>query len=114
MISINDELLRRVANDFDTMLNATIERMKEHQEQKGEVTLKVTLELYKDYIVGEDDQKITVDVPSISHHVKSKWSGGNDFKGAIIEPLLLIGKSKEEYHIIRRKDAQISMFDNDD
>lgn len=113
MISINDELLRRVANDFDTMLNATIERVKEHHEQKGEVTLKVTIELHKDFIIGEDEKKITVDVPAISHHVKSKWSGGNDFKGAIIEPLILVGKSKEEYQIIRRKDDQISIFDEE-
>lgn len=113
MISINDELLRRVANDFDTMFNATIERMKEHQEEKGEVTLKVTIELSKDFINGEDDKQLTVDVPSISHHVKGKWSGGNDFKGAIIEPLLLIGKEKEEYNLIRRRDAQISMFDEE-
>lgn len=113
MISINDELLIRVANDFDTMLNATIQRMKEHQEDKAEVTLKLTIELTKDSIPKEDDDEILVDVPHFSHKVKSKWTGGRDFEGAIIEPLYIIGNDKEEYHLIRKKDAQISMFEED-
>lgn len=113
MISINDELLRRVSSDFDIMLNATIKRMKEHFEDKAEVTLKLTIEMTKDSIPTEDDEAILVDVPHFSHKVKSKWTGGKDFEGAIIEPLYLIGNDKEEYHLIRRKDAQISMFEED-
>lgn len=117
MISINDELLRRVSSDFDIMLNATIKRMKEHFEDKAEVTLKLTIEMTKESISKEEEDgeidKILVDVPHFSHKVKSKWTGGKDFEGAIIEPLYLIGNDKEEYHLIRRKDAQISMFEED-
>lgn len=113
MLSIKDELLQRVVDDFDTMLNATVERMKEHQEDKGEVTLKLTIQLDKDYIVNDEGEQIPVDVPIFEHTVKSKWSGGQDFKGAITERLFLVGKEKEEYHLVRRKDAQLSMFDQD-
>ena len=95
------------------MLNATIKRMKEHFEDKAEVTLKLTIEMTKDSIPNGNDEEILVDVPHFSHKVKSKWTGGKDFEGAIIEPLYLIGNDNEEYHLIRRKDAQISMFEKD-
>lgn len=110
MISIKDELLQRVVNDFDTMLNATIERMKEHQEEKAEITLKLTIELTKESIL-DNDKEVPVDVPHFSHKVRSKWTGGKDFEGAIVEPLVIIGQSMEEYHLVRRKDAQVSLFD---
>ena len=113
MLSINDPLMGKVASDFDLMLNATVQRMKEHQEEKGEVTLKLTIELTKDSIPKEDDEAIWVDVPHFKHKVKAKWTGGNDFEGSILEPLYLI-KDEEEYHLIRKKEAQISMFENEE
>lgn len=115
MLSIKDPLLSRVVDDFDMMLNATIERMKEHHEEKGEITLKLNIELTKDRLDDPEnpERKIPVDVPHIGHKVKSKWSGGRDFEGAVTESMCLVGKEKEDYRLIRRKDAQISMFEGD-
>jgi len=112
MLSIRDEMLHRVIVDFDMMLNATLERMKEHGEEKGEVTLKLTIEMKKDRIEIED-KVVVVDEPHISHKVKSKWSGGRDFEGAVTEQMYIIGKEKEDYQLIKKKDVQMSMFDDD-
>jgi hypothetical protein len=113
MISIKDRLLLRVAEDFDTMLNKALEKMTQDKIKEGEVTLKLKIDIRRSSL-KEGGKEVNTVEPGFSHKVKSKLISSGQFEGAVLEALCLIGNSEENFELVEKKDAQISMFEKEE
>ena len=115
-LSLKGVTFTPVVEAFDRRLLATLDRMRKQGLNEGSVTLKISIELWKQFPIDEDGQEHEVFVPTFEHEVssqivqKDKASGkiDEDFvlvRGADGMPALVSRDSENLFDMVERKEA---------
>ena len=115
-LSLKGDTFTPVVEAFDRRLLATLDRMRKQGLQEGSITLRLNIELWKQFPIDEDGQEHEVFVPSFEHEVssqivqKDKASGkiDEDFvlvRGADGLPALVSRDSENLFDMVERKEA---------
>lgn len=119
-LSLKGDTFTPVVEAFDRRLLATLDRMRKQGLQEGSITLRLNIELWKQFPIDEDGQEHEIFVPTFDHEVssqivqKDKASGkiDEDFvlvRGADGLPALVSRDSENLFDMVERKEAK----DND-
>ena len=115
-LSLKGDTFTPVVEAFDRRLLATLDRMRKQGLQEGSITLRLNIELWKQFPIDEDGQEHEVFVPTFEHEVssqivqKDKASGkiDEDFvlvRGADGLPALVSRDSENLFDMVERKEA---------
>lgn len=115
-LSLKGDTFTPVVEAFDRRLLATLDRMRKQGLNEGSVTLKISIELWKQFPIDEDGQEHEIFVPTFDHEVssqivqKDKASGkiDEDFvlvRGADGLPALVSRDSENIFDMVERKEA---------
>lgn len=115
-LSLRGDTFTPVVEAFDRRLLATLDRMRKQELTEGSVTLKISIELWKQFPIDEDGQENEIFVPTFDHEVssqivqKDKTSGkiDKDFvlvRGADGLPALVSRDSENLFDMVERKEA---------
>lgn len=115
-LSLRGDTFTPVVEAFDRRLLATLDRMRKQELTEGSVTLKISIELWKQFPIDEDGQEHEIFVPTFDHEVssqivqKDKASGkiDEDFvlvRGADGLPALVSRDSENLFDMVERKEA---------
>lgn len=115
-LSLKGDTFTPVVEAFDRRLLATLDRMRKQGLNEGSVTLKISIELWKQFPIDEDGQEHEIFVPTFDHEVssqivqKDKASGkiDEDFvlvRGADGLPALVSRDSENLFDMVERKEA---------
>lgn len=116
-LSLRGDTFTPVVEAFDRRLLATLDRMRKQGLNEGSVTLKISIELRKQFPIDEDGQEHEIFVPTFDHEVssqivqKDKASGkiDEDFvlvRGADGLPALVSRDSDNLFDMVERKEAE--------
>ena len=116
-LSLKGDTFTPVVEAFDRRLLATLDRMRKQELTEGSVTLKISIELWKQFPIDEDGQEHEVFVPTFDHEVssqivqKDKTSGkiDKDFvlvRGADGLPALVSRDSDNLFDMVERMEAE--------
>lgn len=115
-LSLKGDTFTPVVEAFDRRLLATLDRMRKQGLQEGSITLRLNIELWKQFPIDEDGQEHEIFVPTFDHEVssqivqKDKASGkiDEDFvlvRGADGLPALVSRDSENLFDMVERKEA---------
>ena len=115
-LSLRGDTFTPVVEAFDRRLLATLDRMRKQGLNEGSVTLKISIELWKQFPIDEDGKEHEIFVPTFDHEVssqivqKDKASGkiDEDFvlvRGADGLPALVSRDSENIFDMVERKEA---------
>lgn len=115
-LSLRGDTFTPVVEAFDRRLLATLDRMRKQGLQEGSITLRINIELWKQFPIDEDGQEHEIFVPTFDHEVssqivqKDKASGkiDEDFvlvRGADGLPALVSRDSENLFDMVERKEA---------
>ena len=115
-LSLRGDTFTPVVEAFDRRLMATLDRMRKQGLQEGSITLRINIELWKQFPIDEDGQEHEIFVPTFDHEVssqivqKDKASGkiDEDFvlvRGADGLPALVSRDSENLFDMVERKEA---------
>ena len=115
-LSLKGDTFTPVVEAFDRRLLATLDRMRKQGRQEGSITLRLNIELWKQFPIDEDGQEHEIFVPTFDHEVssqivqKDKASGkiDEDFvlvRGADGLPALVSRDSENLFDMVERKEA---------
>lgn len=115
-LSLKGDTFTPVVEAFDRRLLATLDRMRKQGLQEGSITLRINIELWKQFPIDEDGQEHEIFVPTFDHEVssqivqKDKASGkiDEDFvlvRGADGLPALVSRDSENLFDMVERKEA---------
>ena len=116
-LSLRGDTFTPVVEAFDRRLLATLDRMRKQELTEGSVTLKISIELWKQFPIDEDGQEHEIFVPTFDHEVssqivqKDKTSGkiDKDFvlvRGADGLPALVSRDSDNLFDMVERMEAE--------
>ena len=116
-LSLRGDTFTPVVEAFDRRLLATLDRMRKQGLQEGSITLRLNIELWKQFPIDEDGQEHEVFVPTFEHEVssqivqKDKASGkiDEDFvlvRGADGLPALVSRDSENLFDMVERQEAK--------
>lgn len=116
-LSLKGDTFTPVVEAFDRRLLATLDRMRKQGLQEGSITLRLNIELWKQFPIDEDGQEHEIFVPTFDHEVssqivqKDKASGkiDEDFvlvRGADGLPALVSRDSENLFDMVERKEAK--------
>ena len=116
-LSLRGDTFTPVVEAFDRRLLATLDRMRKQELTEGSVTLKTSIELWKQFPIDEDGQEHEIFVPTFDHEVssqivqKDKTSGkiDKDFvlvRGADGLPALVSRDSDNLFDMVERMEAE--------
>lgn len=116
-LSLRGDTFTPVVEAFDRRLLATLDRMRKQELTEGSVTLKISIELWKQFPIDEDGQENEIFVPTFDHEVssqivqKDKTSGkiDKDFvlvRGADGLPALVSRDSDNLFDMVERMEAE--------
>lgn len=116
-LSLRGDTFTPVVEAFDRRLLATLDRMRKQELTEGSVTLKISIELWKQFPIDEDGQEHEIFVPTFDHEVssqivqKDKASGkiDEDFvlvRGADGLPALVSRDSENLFDMVERQEAK--------
>ena len=116
-LSLRGDTFTPVVEAFDRRLLATLDRMRKQGLQEGSITLRLNIELWKQFPIDEDGQEHEVFVPTFEHEVssqivqKDKASGkiDEDFvlvRGADGLPALVSRDSENLFDMVERQEAE--------
>ena len=115
-LSLRGDTFTPVVEAFDRRLLATLDRMRKQGLEEGSITLRINIELWKQFPIDEDRQEHEIFVPTFDHEVssqivqKDKASGkiDEDFvlvRGADGLPALVSRDSENLFDMVERKEA---------
>lgn len=115
-LSLKGDTFTPVVEAFDRRLLATLDRMRKQGLQEGSITLRLNIELWKQFPIDEDGQEHEIFVPTFDHEVsrqivqKDKASGkiDEDFvlvRGADGLPALVSRDSENLFDMVERMEA---------
>lgn len=115
-LSLRGDTFTPVVEAFDRRLLATLDRMRKQGLEEGSITLRINIELWKQFPIDEDGQEHEIFVPTFDHEVssqivqKDKASGkiDEDFvlvRGADGLPALVSRDSENLFDMVERKEA---------
>ena len=116
-LSLRGDTFTPVVEAFDRRLLASLDRMRKQELTEGSVTLKISIELWKQFPIDEDGQEHEIFVPTFDHEVssqivqKDKTSGkiDKDFvlvRGADGLPALVSRDSDNLFDMVERMEAE--------
>ena len=116
-LSLRGDTFTPVVEAFDRRLLATLDRMRKQELTEGSVTLKISIELWKQFPIDEDGQEHEIFVPTFDHEVssqivqKDKTSGKKDkdfvlVRGADGLPALVSRDSDNLFDMVERMEAE--------
>lgn len=116
-LSLKGDTFTPVVEAFDRRLLATLDRMRKQGLQEGSITLRLNIELWKQFPIDEDGQEHEIFVPTFDHEVssqivqKDKASGkiDEDFvlvRGADGLPALVSRDSENLFDMVERQEAK--------
>ena len=89
-LSLKGDTFTPVVEAFDRRLLATLDRMRKQGLQEGSITLRLNIELWKQFPIDEDGQEHEVFVPSFEHEVSSQIVQKDKASGKIDEDFVLV------------------------
>ena len=89
-LSLKGDTFTPVVEAFDRRLLATLDRMRRQGLQEGSITLRLNIELSKQWPIDEDGQEHEVFVPSFEHEVSSQIVQKDKASGKIDEDFVLV------------------------
>lgn len=89
-LSLRGDTFTPVVEAFDRRLLATLDRMRKQELTEGSVTLKISIELWKQFPIDEDGQEHEIFVPTFDHEVSSQIVQKDKASGKIDEDFVLV------------------------
>ena len=89
-LSLKGDTFTPVVEAFDRRLLATLDRMRKQGLQEGSITLRLNIELWKQFPIDEDGQEHEVFVPTFEHEVSSQIVQKDKTSGKIDEDFVLV------------------------
>ena len=89
-LSLRGDTFTPVVEAFDRRLLATLDRMRKQELTEGSVTLKISIELWKQFPIDEDGQEHEIFVPTFDHEVSSQIVQKDKASGKIDEDVVLV------------------------
>lgn len=89
-LSLKGDTFTPVVESFDRRLLATLDRMRKQGLNEGSVTLKISIELWKQFPIDEDGQEHEIFVPTFDHEVSSQIVQKDKASGKIDEDFVLV------------------------
>lgn len=89
-LSLKGDTFTPVVEAFDRRLLATLDRMRKQGLNEGSVTLKISIELWKQFPIDEDGQEHEIFVPTFDHEVSSQIVQKDKASGKIDEDFVLV------------------------
>ena len=89
-LSLRGDTFTPVVEAFDRRLLATLDRMRKQGLNEGSVTLKISIELWKQFPIDEDGQEHEIFVPTFDHEVSSQIVQKDKASGKIDEDFVLV------------------------
>lgn len=89
-LSLRGDTFTPVVESFDRRLLATLDRMRKQGLNEGSVTLKISIELWKQFPIDEDGQEHEIFVPTFNHEVSSQIVQKDKASGKIDEDFVLV------------------------
>lgn len=89
-LSLRGDTFTPVVEAFDRRLLATLDRMRKQGLNEGSVTLKISIELRKQFPIDEDGQEHEIFVPTFDHEVSSQIVQKDKASGKIDEDFVLV------------------------
>ena len=89
-LSLKGDTFTPVVEAFDRRLLATLDRMRKQGLQEGSITLRLNIELWKQFPIDEDGQEHEVFVPTFDHEVSSQIVQKDKTSGKIDEDFVLV------------------------
>ena len=89
-LSLKGDTFTPVVEAFDRRLLATLDRMRKQGLQEGSITLRLNIELWKQFPIDEDGQEHEIFVPTFDHEVSSQIVQKDKASGKIDEDFVLV------------------------
>ena len=89
-LSLRGDTFTPVVEAFDPRLLATLDRMRKQELTEGSVTLKISIELWKQFPIDEDGQEHEIFVPTFDHEVSSQIVQKDNTSGKIDKDFVLV------------------------
>lgn len=89
-LSLKGDTFTPVVESFDRRLLATLDRMRKQGLQEGSITLRLNIELWKQFPIDEDGQEHEIFVPTFDHEVSSQIVQKDKASGKIDEDFVLV------------------------
>lgn len=89
-LSLRGDTFTPVVEAFDRRLLATLDRMRKQGLQEGSITLRINIELWKQFPIDEDGQEHEIFVPTFDHEVSSQIVQKDKASGKIDEDFVLV------------------------
>lgn len=89
-LSLRGDTFTPVVEAFDRRLLATLDRMRKQELTEGSVTLKISIELWKQFPIDEDGQEHEIFVPTFDHEVSSQIVQKDKTSGKIDKDFVLV------------------------
>lgn len=89
-LSLKGDTFTPVVEAFDRRLLATLDRMRKQGLQEGSITLRINIELWKQFPIDEDGQEHEIFVPTFDHEVSSQIVQKDKASGKIDEDFVLV------------------------
>ena len=102
-LSLRGDTFTPVVEAFDRRLLATLDRMRKQELTEGSVTLKISIELWKQFPIDEDGQEHEIFVPTFDHEVSSQ----------IVQKDKTSGKIDKEFVLVRGADGLPALVSRD-
>ena len=102
-LSLKGDTFTPVVEAFDRRLLTTLDRMRRQGLQEGSITLRLNIELSKQWPIDEDGQEHEVFVPAFEHEVSSQ----------IVQKDKASGKIDEDFVLVRGADGMPALVSRD-
>lgn len=102
-LSLRGDTFTPVVEAFDRRLLATLDRMRKQGLQEGSITLRLNIELWKQFPIDEDGQEHEIFVPTFDHEVSSQ----------IVQKDKASGKIDEDFVLVRGSDGLPALVSRD-
>lgn len=113
-LTIRSEIFNTLVADFDNILELTLKNMIDKQEDSGEISVKINIELLKGYIpvldVEDETETRDVVIPKFSHKISSTMKIEEKASGKAKNGYeLFFNDYTGEYEIRKLDDGQVSL-----
>ena len=109
-LSLRGDTFTPVVEAFDRRLLATLDRMRKQELTEGSVTLKISIELWKQFPIDEDGQEHEIFVPTFDHEVSSQIVQKDKTSGKIDKTS---GKIDKDFVLVRGADGLPALVSRD-
>lgn len=118
-LTLNSDTFATMKEDFDGILERTLENMETKRADQAVITVKLGISLSKQVKVlqeGEEDEaRKEIVIPTFKHDISSVMQVKDKKSGSLSGAIELVyDKDQEQYVIKKIEDNQLSLFDEDD